>query len=257
MESPMPSGVVARLSPVAEQAAPAGSFRLRELVAIAAAVLVATAVLWPMSNAGSRQQKLAQNAQNLAVAGMGMGMFASDNDGRLPSARQRATSPQWWRVGTPEHSHSANLFVLISDGYASMDALASPFNQFAPVRRTAQYEADWRSSSELSYSYQLFAGEPPRFSDRRVEVLLSDRSPVAQSLALGREVDAERNSSNQDGKGQHVLFRDLGVRLLQSPTLERTDGTSDNIWLPDRSNGPIANRALLHGLQPRDVFLGP
>ncbi|GEM_PF-823213 len=258
-ERPTSDDVLAKLSPaLPEDAAlnPRGNMRLRDFVAVAAAVLLSAALLLPMSDNVSRERQRQLNAANLAGAGMGVGLFAGEHDGRLPQTDRRASAPRWWQVGTPEHSHSANMFTLVSGDYVRLETLASPMNRYAPTRRTAEYLRDWRSSNEVSYSYQLFGAKAPRLSDPRLLVLLADRSPVAQQFAFGDRVDANRNSALQRGEGQHLLFRDFSVRFLTSPVIVRPDGTSDNIWAPDAAVGTA-------GSQPRlpdnsgDVFLGP
>jgi hypothetical protein len=253
-------GVVAKLSPPSssEFVGTRGNMRMRDFVAIAAAVLIAAVLFVPMSRNAERAQRAQMNQANLISAGVGSGLYAGDHDGQLPHVAERADAPRWWLVGTPEHSHSANLFVLVREGYAPFRSLASPLNRFAPTHRTAAYEHDWRESNEVSYSYQLFGKRAPRLSDRGLVILLSDRSPVAQQFAEGVRVDAARNSAQQNGAGQQVVFRDFSSAFLTSPTALRPDGRVDNIWAPDLSVSEAGRRRYAAPpLNPTDIFLGP
>lgn len=235
-------------------------FRLADIASIAAMVLIGVAVFWPVLGGmrASMQQRACE--QNLHNAGVGFGLHASDRAGRLPmhSASLLRFAPgkaTWWDVGTPERSHSANLYQLVEGEYASVEDLACPGNHGALVAcRPGAH--DWDSPDEVSYSYQLFGGRTqPRLSDRGLTILLTDKSPVIDRARRGERVYAEERSHNHGGAGQHALFANGSVQWLARPVSE----SGDNLWLPAELSG--VQGARLNGtelpVRPGDTFVGP
>jgi len=236
-------------------------FRLADLGAVAAMVLIGVAVFWPVLGGLRSSAERALCAQNMHNAAVGFGLHTSDQAGRLPmhSASLLRVAPgraTWWDVGTPERSHSANLFQLVEGDYATVHDLACPGNSLAPVVRWGD-SSDWRSIDEVSYSYQLFGGRRGvRMSDLAPgDVLLTDKSPVVDRARRGEHVYAEERSHNHGGAGQHVMFANGSVKWLVRPVTER----GDNLWLPaDLSD---ADGVRLYGSElpssPGDAFVGP
>ncbi len=233
-------------------------FNLRDLVASAAAILLGAAVLWPSATALRASERQQACTANLQQAGVGMGLFTTAEDQRLPSINDRADQPVWWNVGTPKHSHSANVFRLIAGGYTTMHSLACPCNGCAPQNLTMTNEKDWRAPEEVSYSYLLFARDIPRISSPGIKLLLVDKSPVVDRARLGETFHTDINSRNHGGRGQNALMADLSVNFLTHPVLE-----GDNIWVPrhlENRPAPMQGFTLRGTEQPADladIFVGP
>ncbi len=232
--------------------------RLADIGAIAAMILVAFGVLSPIVT-GSRESAREQICSaNLARAGVGFSLFGADNDDRLPHARRtadtRSSALPWWNVGQAP-SHSANLYVLVRNGYVMISDLACPGNPAAPVNLTDPAATDWKSFDEVSYSYQLFGHTPPRLSADTRMVLLTDKSPVVARARRGESFNALAPSHSHAGRGQHVLFSDSSLQFLNTPTLP----SGDNIWTPRASDG--RPRSTLTGREAPfsrdDAFVGP
>lgn len=245
-----------RLSPVDDRPS-RGRFRLADLSAVAAMLLFGAAVMWPMlvSMRINTTETLCQ--ANMQAAGFAIGNYAADHDGRLPSVEAPSSGPVWWGVGTPGRSHSANLFHLVTTGYARVCDLACPGNCDAVYHIDSDQMAqmrDWRTSGEVSYSYQLFGDVVPRLSDDPRMVVLTDRSPAVERARMGESIDPAMGSRNHGGRGQHVLFGDGTVIHLDRPTLN-----GDNIWLPRAAEGEAAPRLDGTELPSRrgDAFVGP
>ena len=206
--------------------------RWRELGAIAAMLLIAAGIFWPMVNGVRVEARRSLGQANMQQSSLGFGLFASDHDDRLPAVGERGNEGLWWQVGTPAKSHSANLYTLVRTSYVPIGVLASPGNPYAPTEITDADALDWRSSPEVSYSYQLFGKRVPRLAsvDGGSRVLLADRSPVVERARQGLPIDPRANSSNHAGLGQFALWSNGAVRFLRSPVLEN----GDNIWLPGR-----------------------
>lgn len=219
------------------------SGRWRDLVAVAATLLIAVGVGWPML-AGMQDQHGRLNCRsNLMTAGFGFGQYANDHRDRLPMASASMPGLPWWQVGNPERSNSANLFTLVNRSYLNAEALTDPAyaeasspNQFLPDAM------DWPELRGVSYSFQnLFAAERPDWNGSARVAILSCRSPVVVrsvtgdrmtiSVLMGNSMTHGFTASRDGtagGAGQNVLFNDGAVQWLDTPVLE----SGDHLWLP-------------------------
>ena len=231
--------------------------RWRDISAIAAMFLIACSVFWPMVHAIRLDARRAAGQTNLQRASLGFGMFAADHDDRMPSWNHRGVDGLWWQVGTPEKSHSANLYSLVAMRYLPIASLASPGNPDAPTEIADPGARDWASSEMVSYSYQLFGRVVPRLTSTHAgaRVVLADRSPIVERARMDLPIDPRANSANQSGFGQLVLFSDGRVRFFRSPELDN----GDNIWLPRRLEA--ARKPAVVGTElpasRDDAFVGP
>jgi hypothetical protein len=244
--------------------------RLADLVSVAAVLLIAAAVVWPVFNQfrdQSRKYACANNMRNTAGA---FGSYALSNRDSLPMATSSFGGGPWWNVGSREgRSNSANLFQLTRSGYARLADLACPGNPAAPTGQASPQATDWRNIDEVSYSYQIMFGkEQPTWSqgsgskgDRAV--VMADRSPVVVKSIRGEAVSPLADSMNHRSHGQHVLFSDGSAEWLRSPVL----ANGDNIWLPrfiEAKIGELMGKPLPPPLSGQempdgadDAFVGP
>lgn len=252
-----------RFSEPVQTASRGSSWRWRELVSIAAMVLIGVGVLLPMM--GGLRARTLQSAclSNLHAIGQGVSSYAMSNRNAMPMVTAGFSGQSWWDVGVPERSNSANLFTLVTNRYVRLSDLACPGNPFAPRNEPSPEARDWRNLQEVSYSYQIIP-KGARIdlvgSDR---VVLADRSPIVLAAAENRWADPLWNSPNHTGRGQHLLQADGSVLWLETPVLE----TGDNIWLPRPIERQIDELRRQHGHPPLngievpesvdDVFLGP
>lgn len=246
-----------RLSPDRSPAMGRSGFRLSDLVGVAAAILIGASVLWPMLIGSRNQARDAVCSANLARAALGFSLYAADNEGRLPQARASFLGGTWWDVGREDRSHSANLYLLVKGGYASLQDLACPGNHAAVSLMLDSRAVDWKSAEEVSYSYQLPSPGRPGWSADPRRVILTDKSPVIHRSRLGEKFDPHESSRNHGGRGQQILFGDASVRFHARPVL--ADG--DNIWLPGRQSDSGRTQTPLTGREiPQaddDAFVGP
>lgn len=244
-----------RLTPEAQAATqPSRGFRLADLVAVAAMLLIGTAILWPVLVSSRANVFLNACQSNMHQAGVGFSLYANDHDGRLPRSEE-FSGDEWWHVGDPAHSHSANLYRLIREGYSPIDALACPGNPFAPTAVHDPRAKDWSSHEQVSYSFQLFFSSDPRFQASPGAVLLTDRSPLVSRAIHDGALNPDSRSRNHAGRGQHVLFGDMRVTFLHRPYV----ASGDNLWLPRDVEQGL--RGHLTGSDrpssPDDAFVGP
>ena len=237
------------------------SFRLSDVVAAAAVLLLVSAVFVPALSAYRGAQQQTACASNLQRAATAFGMYTGDYQSSLPMATA-GFGGSWMDVGTtPERSNSANLFTLVRTGHAGLEELACPGNENAPTRVLQRDAVDWGSLEEVSYSYRIMPGRVARvhvLSNRAV--VIADRSPVVLRAARGEAVDPEANSPNHGGEGQHLVRLDGSVQWSTTPVVQ-----GDNVWLPrpiEQVIHTVRSRVGLvkgHELpdSPDDAFLGP
>ncbi len=253
--------------------------RLTDVLAAAACVGLGGVILAPMVVNTRAVTRETVCAMNMGRAGLGFSLFANDHDGALPSVStfeglpRSAAAPQgrlltlairtdpqgrpiagWWSVGADPSSHTANLFTLVRAGYVAPSDLSCPGNESAQVT-FAPDATDWAAPEGVSYSYQLFGPDTPRWFSGHTKVVLADRSPVVERARRGETPDPLAPSANHPSRGQNVLFNTGAVTFLSRPVLDN----GDNIWLPRSLEGLAAPR--LNGAElpaaETDAFVGP
>ncbi len=212
--------------------------RMRDLVAIAAVLVIGTTVLWPMLSSVGAYAQRTHCAGSLATAGLGFGQYVGDYSDGWPMASSSQAGGYWWNVGSASESNSANIYTMVRTGYTDggLDPLACGGNADAVYGDVPAGRMDWSRLEEVSYSSQnLFASVRPSATDPTVAVL-SDRSPVVLLSFRHRAVNPYLNSPNHGGRGQNVLLGDGSVEWRTSPV----DRNGDNLWLPARVEAFIA-----------------
>ena len=262
----------ARPIPLEARRSGLSNLRLRDLVSLAAMLLIASAVAIPVLGSARASARQAACESNLLATANALGVYAGSYRSALPVATA-GFGGTWMNVGsTPDQSNSANLYTLVRTDHARLADLACPGNEVAPTVRRDPAATDWRDIHEVSYSYRVTEGYQPLWrlslpgpmrvaaNPARV-VVLADRSPVTLKIAAGDPADPFANSPNHGGRGQHVLFADGSVGWTTDPRLE----SGDNIWLPRPVEAALdqARRhlGLIRGSElpatPEDAFLGP
>lgn len=223
-----------------EPTAPARrSFRLTDLGAVAALLLVAVSVAWPAFSSVRQKAQQAACFGNLGAIGQAVGSYGLKSNSSLPMASASLAGNTWWNVGKPEQSNSANLFTLVRDGLTKPQQMACCGNAAAKDCRFSDECQDWSNIEQVSYSFQnLFASHRPTLDSPAVFVVLSDRNPAVLRAARGeRVIYINENSPNHRGRGQNVLFSDGHSVWMETPV---TPG-GDNLWLPKSIEDVIAN----------------
>lgn len=207
-----------------------GGWRIGDLVAIAAILLIGTAIAMPAISASRDSARQNACASNLSAAGLGFGLYANDYRNAMPIASASLAGSPWWFVGqNPSRSNSANLFTLARTNYTRADELGCAAAGCELRGQPPAGMMDWSSLKQVSYSYQnMFASQRRTWvSSSRTEVL-ADRSPVILRARAGQWIDPMENSPNHGGRGQIVLYNDGSCCWLLTPVNQR----GDNLWLP-------------------------
>ena len=242
-------------------------FAWREIVSVAAMLLIAVSVVLPITSQARHMGQVAACSSNLASAAAGFGQYMNDFSNRLPVATagfgsRSAPISSWWNVGKPAESNAANLYHLVPTGYASLESLACPGNADAQTVPISPDARDFASLRAVSFSYRLPTRSMRFAAPEGSDVLLADRSPVILAAATGQPVDPFADSPNHGARGQHVLMGDGSVDWIRRATLEN----GDNIWLPRTIEIQVRRVAAARGItlegreladEEDDVFLGP
>jgi len=244
-----------RLRPVVRQPR---RLRVPDIITIAAVMLLAIGVGWPLAST-IRSATLREGCErNLAQVHGGLDRYASDHAGRYPltagfaaflqqspssdAREERASEPvvtnaPTARVDWRRHRHGENLELLSDGAYVGAHSLTCP--------------ACAKANGALALRVPA-AGQ--RFSRTGVTgMLVADANPAIDLLCEGEpwRVGAALSSLNHRSRGQNILFDDGSVRWLISPVLPN----GDSIWVP--RDGTDAS-ALENGglpLDATDVFL--
>jgi hypothetical protein len=251
-----------------EQTGPGGGrFRLTDLVSLAAMLLLAGAVMWPVMQSVRVQQIKSACGVNMQTIAAAFSTYAGDYRGALPVATASLGGGKWWDVGT-SRSNSANLFQLPKERYIAIENLACQGNPQAMKDCCVKSNSDWGCIQEISYSYQLMFGPARPIWSGESSVILTDKSPVVMRAVRGQVIKPMENSSNHCGTGQWCLSTDGSAQWATTP--QRGD---DNIWLPAfldeiiadarrrGASGVVVPAVTLKGTElpssANDTFVGP
>lgn len=245
--------------------------RLADLISVAAVLLIAAAVIWPVVNNVRDKSRQYACLGNMGRAASAFGLYAGANRDSLPVVNASLGGGTWWNVGDRENrSNSANLFQLTKSGYARLADLACPGNPSAPTGEVRSEATDWRSLDEVSYSYRIMYGQPQArwqptaqsLGGNRI-VVMTDRSPVVVKSIRGEPVSPLADSMNHRSQGQHILFSDGSSDFFRSPELKNGNSV-DNIWLPrfiEQKINELTGKPVLSGQETPDgaddAFVGP
>jgi len=202
---------------------PAIAFRWNELIAVAAVLMIAVSLLWPIMAQTRTDAMRIACANNLATASVGLRNYAWDNQNTLPRYSTIAGSP-WWNVGQPVsdgvvQSNSAHLYKLRREGYVATGTLNCPTNGQAPQQLAAS-AFDWPNARAISYSYQnQYTPEPTRLNRTNSIVVLADKNPLftpgvegSASLMFNSEHGIDSPGRRHSKVGQNVLVLDGSVQ---------------------------------------------
>lgn len=239
--------------------------RMADLLSVAAVLLIAVSVLWPVMSSVRDRSRQAECAANMRGVAHALGAYTHDNDDMLPMVTAGFGSSPWWNVGRdPTSSNSANLYTLAREHYARLSEMACPGNPRAITSPRSPDARDWSTLDEISYSYRVMA-RPERsiWGTPSQLVVVADRSPVVLRAVRGKVIYPMESSPNHRGHGQHALTADGAAQWMDTPVLP----SGDNIWLPKPIEMIIDFAARRRGIDPiqgteapadrQDSFVGP
>ena len=227
---------------IADLSGPVFSFRIGDMLAVAAAVLICASLALPMlSQTESHANKVAC-ASHQSLAGRAVSQYATDHGQMMPrGAVQR--NGVWYNVGRdavgPDgkfQSNSAHLRLIVRSGYVHANTLNCPGNANATPDEHRD-AVDWQDPSKISFSYANQYGEPVRFDHHAKMTILTDKNPLFRIYTAGPQTKLEFlgaagnvedvSLQHREAGGQNVLYGDGSVDWTSRPV--NRDG--DNLWL--------------------------
>lgn len=242
----------------------AGRLQFRDLLAIAAMLVIAGGVVLPALSRAREYGRETACRSSMQRVGLAFGQYAGDFRDQLPVASASIAGTPWWFVGDRERSNSANLYTLTRAKYAGVAEFACAGNEDACRSERDAGEFDWARLSQVSYSYQnMFAPQRSAWVMPTRVVVMADASPVVRRAVARQWINPLENSANHDGRGQNVLFNDGTVMWTRTPVMDN----GDNIWLPKPIEDAIQQVRRLDRAEPLqgvespghrgDGFVGP
>lgn len=207
-----------------------GGWRIRvpDFITVAAVLLIAVSIFWPVLN-NARQESLKNlcqsNMQHMAYA---FGQYAADNNMQLPMAMAGiGESVLSW----DKYSNILNMEPLVRGHYCDAKCLNCPGHY------------DHANAAGPSYSYRwITPGVQLGWGTGRVSVIVGDLNPMVDASRSGQFLPPLSISPNHGGRGQNVLVSDGSNLWLEHPIV-----SGDNIWLRRGSD------RLRPGDQPADA----
>ena len=213
----------------AEFTGPTLRINWRDMLSIAAVVLLMASVAIPMLDNARMLATRQKCCSNLLGAAVGFSQFADDYGGTMPSVFDEGTVPQNnWLVS---HANSANLFDLASKQYVKPQTLLCPgAEETNSGLDDLLAGTNWPKLAEFSYAYQnQFGPYRPKWNNPMGPMaVLSDHNPIADASVNSGSLHADALSPNHGGELQNILLSDGSVMQSDRPYV----GLDDNIWLP-------------------------
>lgn len=211
---------------------------LREIVAVAAMIVLAVGVGIPgLLHMRERNQRIGCS-WNLAQVGRGMQAYAGANQDHLPTVGWTTASS--WRPSSDAASvlvpNRRHLFPLVRSSFVAPGLFVCPATNDVPMQASdVAMHDDFLESRNVSYANQNMAGVQPSAAAPSELPILGDDNPLFRGgvplldQLVGRGPD-EVNSAAHARRGQNVLTLDGRVKWLTAPT---GGIAGDNIWTLD------------------------
>lgn len=229
------------------------TFSARDLVAVAAMLLLAVGILFPSLLEAHRRADIDRCAANVGQIGEGLQNYAGANAGALPASPSGIA--QWLPVsGQSCASNSAGLFQLIRGGLVPPQAFQCPAAGGQSFVAGANM-VDFPSSRTIDYSYQHSLNRPIRRQElapvAEKMAILADANPVFAGGTFRPENVRKAVSQNHPIPGQNVLYLDMHVDWKTGCDV---GVNGDNIWLVQ---GVYQYTGAERPASPTDSFLLP
>lgn len=211
------------------------TFSARELLAVAAVVLVMIGVLVPSLQLARHRSQRSLCAAGLGEIGSALQTFAVNHDNTLPHIH--SSCPRWLPGDQPHASNSAALFQLLKNDY-----LQNPVVFQCPARGGKSFALrpdmnDFPKPEHIHYSYNYsLAGHHLSILDPVVVkvatqlAILADQTPLFHNGSYRPGHADNPVSENHDTRGQNVVYVDGHVFWNTSP---HAGVNGDNIFLAD------------------------
>ena len=205
---------------------------LSEMAAVAAAVILVTAVLVPTLSFARQKYRQQRCRMQLGSIFQGLSNYISDHDGQPPAVASAAGAP-WWKVGCQDNENCSNtrhIWLLVKGGYVDSVDFVCPGRSRRQTPRLKNFQVqnynDFPGREYITYSFRIRCRmrENGRLLCRKV--LMADLSPLFEKLPDDHSKPFKPlhlnpellilNSINHKRRGQNVLFGDGRVEFLKT-----------------------------------------
>jgi len=261
VEQSATSDIGATLGPACEPANPGvfrfPFFKLRDLAAAAACIILLLGVSIPGVSALRNRSQRALCANNLSGIFQGVGAYQADYAGTLPFAGF-AQNAAWLPGGNNRSRYASNsrhVYLLLKHRFvARPQTFLCPCAEDAEamnVADTANYD-DFASARNICYDSLNLAGASPNIRPAATIAYLSDANPLFVGARFNEGLDPQiANSPAHRGRGQTILILDGHAEYLRSPIYGRH---RDNVWVIEGVRRYAGNEV---PTRPDDAFLVP
>ena len=207
--------------------------RVGNAAAIAASVLIAGSVAWPVMAALRDKSRQVACAGNFGAVGSAVNAYAGNNNSFLPMAYAGfgggggISNNSWWDVGKEGQSNSQHIFKLAVEKYVTVEQLACPGNDRGCTSMLVGGK-DWQYFDDVSYSMQLMCEvSAKQWKQTPDKPLMADRNAAVVKAWHGQPMDPLENSRNHNSKGQWILRYDGSAVWNADASVG-----GDMIWVP-------------------------
>jgi hypothetical protein len=230
---------------------------LRELVALAACLMLFIGVVVPGVAHNRSQARQTQCANSLASIFGGLSQYAANFNGAMPQTAGFAPGVNWLRPSTPQAAYvpnSRNRYMLVRLQFVKPDGFVCAAMNGARPMTASGFERleDFPAPENCSFDSQNMAGPTLPLGERNNLPIYADRNPLFDGGKLNVANPAETNSrTHNGGTGQNVLCTDGRVLWTTSPVL---GPRGDNIW---QVEGVTSYNGTEYQQHPADAFVIP
>lgn len=206
----------------------------RDLVAIAACILLLVGVFFPGVSQLRHRSQRTMCASNLGSIFRGVSLYQDAFAGALPFAGN-SPGAAWLPGGAGEGGYASNsrhlyLLVKLDLGPQPKDFICPACSKSKPMSSEGLGgRDDFAQCCSNSYSALNLAGCNPNLKPRNPVPYLSDRNPLFVNAQFNPSLDPDKtNSAAHGGKGQTVLLLDGSTKWVKTPFY---GPKRDNLWL--------------------------
>ncbi len=218
-----------RLPSSADSMLPPSLMSLREILAVAASILIIVGVFVPGYYGVKQKGQRTMCSSQLGAVGAGLSGYVSDYDDQLPFAGGRPGA-SWLPASADVFSNTRHPYLLVKMRYTRPAQMMCPGctdEIDLPLDGWDKLD-DFPSPNQMSYSWQVPLGPMRQANLNPGFAISADHTPLIQDGQLQVLSDPNANSTAHGaGAGQNVLYIDGHVKWRKTPN---SGVSNDNIY---------------------------